>query len=53
MYNNILKSGGCFYYFSIISSTFAAGFRISAITKDIVDKRNGVRYLPRNQRIYK
>ncbi len=30
--------------FSIISSTFVAGFRISAIPKDIVDKRNGVRY---------
>ena len=37
--------------FSIISSTFVAGFRICAIPKDIVDKRNGVRYLiqrPRN-----
>ncbi len=37
--------------FSIISSTFVAGFRIRVIPKDIVDKRNGVRYLiqrPRN-----
>lgn len=31
--------------FSIISSTFSTGFRIRAIPKDIVDKRNGVRYL--------
>ena len=31
--------------FSTISSTFVAGFRIRAIPKDIVDKRNGVRYL--------
>lgn len=37
--------------FSIIISTIATGFRIRAIPKDIVDKRNGVRYLiqrPRN-----
>ena len=37
--------------FSIISSTFVVGFRIRVIPKDIVDKRNGVRYLiqrPRN-----
>ena len=46
-----IKGGGCFYHFSIICSTFVAGFRISAIPKDIVGKRNGVRYLiqrPRN-----
>ena len=40
-----IKGGGCFYHFSIICSTFVAGFRISAIPKDIVGKRNGVRYL--------
>ena len=34
--------GGCFYLFSIVCSTFVAGFRVSAIPKDIVDKRNGV-----------
>ena len=34
--------GGRFYLFSIVCSTFVAGFRVSAIPKDIVDKRNGV-----------
>ena len=38
-------------HFSVICCTFAKGFRITAVSKDIMGKRNGVRYLiqgPRN-----